>query len=209
MSSIYRVRAPSKGWVGGPGLNTFYFQDVNPDAIPTAPSALLCVNRVRDAFLAGVGLYPSEWSMNVDPQCDALNTQTGDLVDSFVVAAPAQINGGQIPGFQVIAAMLCLSLRTGTIVENRRLRGRAFLGPLAKRGEGDGSPLAQEISFAQTVGTALLDKGISGPDLVVWHRPRAASIPPAPPRAASAGASGVVTTTTVKDQFAILRSRRD
>lgn len=209
MSVMYRVRAASVGWTGGPGLNTFYF-DAGADAAEAdSDAALLCVNRVRDAFQSGTAIYPPAWNMTVNPSVDVLDAVDGALVSNYNVAAPATIVGTGAPGFGPIATMLMLRLRTPTISNGQRVNGRAFLGPVTLGVDAAGTPDAGIIALALAIGNELLDVGIGGgPALQVWSRPKKAVVgPPAVP--ARDGQAVDVFSVTVPDYYAILRSRRD
>jgi hypothetical protein len=110
----------------------------------------------------------------------------------------------------------CLRWRTGTIVHNHRLSGRTFLVPL------DGDCYSSGGKLTAGTVTALLGEAnqlliTQSASLVVWSRPflGTPAIPPTantPGRAANParlGSHGLVTSVTVKDTVAVLRSRRD
>lgn len=204
---LYRVRAASSGWLGGPGLNTFYFVAglVNPDG--AASDALLCANRVRTAFFDGLIAFPSVWTMTVSPTVDVIDAPTGALVNSFSVAPPATLVGTGLNSFHATALCMLLQLRTTSVIDGSRVMGRAFIGPHSAGNDPDGTPQAGLLTAARAIGTALMDPG-GGPNLAVWHRPRKAAAGP-PIVTARAGAHALVTSTTVPDKWAVLRSRRD
>lgn len=208
MAIIHRVRCVSTGWLGGPGLNTFYFRE-GGGTVADAAVAQLGVDRVRAVFAALAGNHPNVHQFRVSPEVDAINDVTGTLVQSFGVTAPAVVNGAGGGSYGPIPAMFVLSLKTAGVVAGRRVAGRAFFGPNVIYNDTDGSPAAASLSAVTAAAGALLDKGISGPDVVVWSRPQEASVAPAPVRAARAGSSHIVTSFIVRDKFAVLRSRRD
>lgn len=209
MANIYRVRAVSSGWVGAPGLNTFYFREGGGVLPGDNATAVLCAQRVQAAFTAGAQLWPTPWSVQVDPQVDVLNDVNGQLVSSQNGGALLPVGGTGGPNFGPTPTMHLLRLITSTVILGKRLRGRAFLGPTRASVDPDGSPEVTAMNFARAFGTALLDKGPTGPDVVVWHRPFAGNPLSVPPRPATAGSSGAVTSFLVPDKFAVLRSRRD
>lgn len=209
MTSLYRVRAVSTGWTGAPGLNTFYFGEPDVSFDLDADSAANCVERVRTAFVDGANIYSTAWSVQVQPEVDVIEDTTGALVESFITATPAPVVGGNATGFGPLPAMMLLRLRTETIHDGSRIVGRAFLGPLGKGNDTNGSPDAGAVPLCVAMGEALLDAGIAGnPILKVWRRPREARTEPTP-LAARAGTSAFVTQIVVPDKFAVLRSRRD
>lgn len=208
MANIHRVRAVSTGWTGAPGLNTFYFKNAILQTTPEE-DAQLGADRVRAAMFELVNTFPQGHICTVDPVVDFINDENGELVESFGVTPPAPTNGIAVSGFQGIALMLLASWRTGGVVQGRRVSGRAFIGPVAEQQDTNGSPNAdQRIKLAQ-FGAAMLDKGISGPDLVVWSRPKYVQPLADPPVLVRAGSSHVVTSMTSSDKYAVLRSRRD
>ena len=208
--SIMRVRAVSTGWAGAPGLNTFYFRSSSAEGgDPTQSDAVLAHDRVHDAFGVSLALYPPAHKTNVLPDIDVIDSRTGDLETSFAVNAGTQIVGtGQI-GFAPIAIMILLRLNTNTVLDAKRIKGRAFLGPIAQSSDVDGTPDVGLTNQALAFGNKLLDGGAGDfPPLVVWHRPREASEGP-PAKAFRAGGSALVENVTVPDKFAVMRSRRD
>lgn len=205
---IYRVRAASQGWTGGPGLNTFYFRDDAGTGAPSGAAALLCVNRVRTAMFDGRTMYPNGWSCQVAGQVDVLEATTGELVAELNVAVPAVVTGTLTDGWGAIPTMMLLRLKTDIINDGRRISGRAFLGPVGRVLDTDGSPQTAAAGTANAVGVALLDTGATVVYPVVWRRPRLAVEGP-PEVTARAGMSARITSTNVPDKFAVLRSRRD
>lgn len=204
---MYRVRAATSGWSGGPGLNTFYFGPAGFLEITSAEDAQLCVDRVRDAFLAANLLYPPQTTCVVSGQVDILESSTGELITTYAVAnaAPGPFTG-QI-GYNPIVTMLLLKLSTNDIMHGHRVKGRSFLGPTATGLNADGTPDAGLIAEANAFGTSLLDVGIgNGPPLVVWHRPKFA---PVTHERVRDGDRAKVISTSVPDKFAVLTSRRD
>lgn len=211
MALLMRVRAASTGWTGGPGLNTFYFgeESSTDPGTPSPDGALLCVNRVRDAWAVGKGIYPTSWSMAISPVVDVLQDTDGELVDSFSVTAPATIVGTSGSGYLPPSTCVLLQLRTLTFADGRKILGRTFMGPVSATIDADGSPNAAALAVGVNTGAALLDIGVTaGPGLRVWRRPRAARTLPTP-LSARDGSSALVTSITVPDKYAVLRSRRD
>jgi len=213
MAFIARVRAASTGWGGGPGLNTFYFvgNSSGTDVDPDADAADLCVERVQAAFAAGLTLYPSSWQVTVSPVVDVLNPVDGELQDSFSVSPPAAQAGSGGSAFGPTPTMLLLQLRTSTFLDGSRVQGRAFIGPIIPTGDNDGTPNSGALGAGVDMGEALQDAGIgpSNPALVVWRRPRVAVPEATPPVTARVGSYGRVTSITVPNKYAVLRSRRD
>lgn len=209
MTGMYRVRATSTGWSGAPGLNTFYFLRDPVDESWTADRALNCVERVRAGFAAANNIYPNTWSVQVQPEVDVIEDTTGALTQSFITTGVAPLAGLSPLGYGPLPAMMLLRLRTETIHDGSRIVGRAFLGPLGKGNDTNGSPDVGAVPLAQAMGDALLSAGINAnPKLAVWRRPREAKVGP-PVVNARLGTSAYVSAIVVPDKFAVLRSRRD
>lgn len=206
-----RVRFASDGWRGGPGLNTFYFQE-QASGVPVDPTQEgvdLVTARVHDAMAGIGGLFPAPWHGQVNPFVDVLNPVNGDLMGSFSAAPTAVINGSSGSGFLPPQTMGLAQLRTSAFDDGRKIQGRAFFGPLAATIDADGSPNAAVVTTLTNWGVAMLDVGITHtPDLVVWRRPREARTTPKVVTQRD-GRIAVVTSITVPDKYATLRSRRD
>lgn len=202
---VYRVRCVSQGWGGAPGLNTFYFGQDDGIESDHAVAALDVVTRVRAAIF-GIGpVMTSAWTCQVQGVVDVINTDNSDLVESLVVAAPAVVAGTFSGAFGPQAAMVCANLVTSDILDGRRIRGRAFIGPVANNGDGDGTPSAEMVTDVGGALTGLMGGGAGAVPLVVWSRRRPVS---AEHPTGLGGSAHIVTAVTVKDTFAILRSRR-
>lgn len=215
---LARVRAASKGWIGGPGLNTFYFSagpDANSDII-TDSHASASATRVRNAFLSATGAYPPAWKVNVSTTVDVIESSNGALVNSFTATPQAEVSGSSGATFGPTAVMLLLRLSTDVFSDGRKIQGRAFMGPIGAIVDPDGSPQASTLAVMATFATSLMDAGVSQvPVLRVWRRPREARVGGTidgkviKPLAQRAGSAARVVAITSPDKFAILRSRRD
>lgn len=194
---MLRVRVASSGWIGGPGLNTFYFLPVTEDA----NSALDAVTAVRAGLSVGAGAFPTTHLFQVSGDVDQINETTGAITNTFSVAAPAVLAGGAGGvGWLPLASAIVLRFTTGAFIAGRRLRGRAFLSPIAKTFvDADGTPTGPSIAFALALGNSLLGNGGSAGGIVIWHRPVAGA----------GGQAASVTTCSVQDKFGVLTSRRD
>lgn len=201
------------GWPGAPGLNTFYFA---PHGLVSSTEAVLddaqlAHDRVHAAFVAGQDIYPSPWIATVSPTVDVLEPSNGELVNSFSVDPSAAVGSTNGADFGPTPAMILLQLRTATFVDGSRIAGRAFLGPCVPTADPNGSPAASILEKAVDFSDALQDAGVTEePVLVVWRRPRLADAEHLPePVTARDGSIAKVTSITVPDKYAVLRSRRD
>lgn len=203
---MLRVRVSTSGWSGGPGLNTFYF-----GGDESLAHAYLCVTRVHTVMAEAATLYPASVVAVVSTTVDAINSTNGDLINSFSTASVTDIPGSQTAGDILPAAVaMLLRLQTTTFDDGSRIQGRAFFSPLggALR-DTDGTPQSGAITALESAGDALLDSGLADADAVVWRRPRKAVPTATPPITARVGSTALITSTSVPNKFATLRSRRD
>jgi len=199
VSLMYRIRVASSGWTGGPGLNTFYFQNVTDPTTSDSTNAALCVAGVQAAFTAQAGIYPTQTSLQVAGTVDVLNAATGALVDSFGGTSPSAISGTGSVGYAPIVAMIVGRLNTADVVNGHRVRGRAFFGPVQDLTDTDGTPNDTIVAAVADLVNYLQNTVDAAIELVVWHRPVSGA----------GGQACPVTSTSARDIYAVLRSRRD
>jgi len=202
---MYRTRVTSSGWGGAPGLNTFYFAQDDVSQADHYIGAQSCADRVHSAFVTMAAIYPSIWTGVVTPVVDILNADNGDLVESVVVVPPAPVIGGTTASFGPQAAMICASLITPDILDSRHVKGRVFLGPCFPGSDPDGTPQGTMLAFVGSALSTLFAAPLPAPELVVWSRRKPVS---GRHPTGLGGSAHTVTGVTVKDSFAILRSRR-
>lgn len=212
MTQIYRVRVALNGWIGGPGLQTFYYRPATTDVTSSTEAAVVAAT-VRAALDPTKGMYPISWTAQVAADVDVINAVDGVLTGQYNVTPPAVVTGtGAVSNnYGPTAAGMCMTLNTGIISGGSKVRGRSFLVPLCQSFDSNGSPTAEFVATAVGMGNALKTTGAGGPTLVVWRRPRQfrAATTKLKELAARDGGAFDVSGTTVKDKFAILRSRRD
>lgn len=194
---MLRVRVRGDGWAGGPSLNTFYFVTAPEDAATAA--GLLA--RVRAALFAAKGIYPTTVTHDVLPDVDVITPSTGAITNTISVSpAPAQVPGGAAAPFLPLACAIVLNLGTADFIAGRRVRGRAFISPINSGGlDSNGTPTAEYLSTVEGLGVNLRDATDGFGSLAVWHRPKLGA----------GGSTAIVTGSSVKDTYAVLRSRRD
>lgn len=168
--------------------------DANSSAAPPAAA-------IQAAFQGAASLFPSGTTITVPAEGDVIDDTNGHLTGSWT---EAQANTATGSGSGPVAAGVgaCISLGTSTIVNGkkgpRRLRGRIFLVPLITGAyDTDGTLTSGALGGLQTLANSLLSAG----PLSVWHRPTTVG--------GVDGSSGHVTTVTVHDKVAMLKSRRD
>lgn len=197
MTNISRMRVALTGFIGGPGVCTFY----STDPSSTYPQLV-------DLWGSLSARMPSTVSISVEATGDVIDPATGVLVDSWSHAAAAGFAGAD-PAVYPAPAGACLTWICSDIFDGKRLKGRTYVVPMgggAYQADGTINPanLTALRSAASDYVTACT--GFA----VVWHRPRVARDADGsrPAVTARAGSFGIITSSTVHDQAVVLRSRR-
>jgi hypothetical protein len=198
-TTMNQVRATWSGFVGGPGVSTFYFDG---SGIPPAAA-------VRTFFAALNGSFPGAVSIQVQAAGEGIAPSDGTLEGSWSVgAAPAVVNGAgsgaynSAQGYEIV-------WNTDEIADGRAVKGRTFVVPTAA-GIFDTAGLlsAAQVTSCQNAANALI---AATPHLCVWHRPKKGPKPagggPAP--VIRAGSWAPVTSASVPRKAVVLTSRRD
>lgn len=196
MSSIMRVRTVISYGAGGPGFSTCYFLPATLGG--SAADATNCAAAVRAFWAALAARLNNSGAAATSGQCDVINDITGALVGAFTGATPAIVPftgaGSALPP----ATQILVRLNTATVINNRRIEGRTFAGPVDSNSSTNGLPVVAVGTAAAAAGAALL--AVAGGALpLVWHRPG----PNGP------GTGVVLANATGAPYFAVLRSRRD
>ena len=197
MADMMRIRATLLGFVGAPGLATFYFVGSTPT---TAAEALEASTRVRAYFESFKARYPSTCSVQYSTQVDLLDPSTGRLTGGLSVALPVTTVGAGAGSYLSPGISLLGQMATTSIINGRRVRGHTNMTPiLASDSTATGTPQLAAIGALNTA-IALLGTTIVTPIVhVVWHRPKNFA----------GGAAVAVTSYSTLAKFAVLRSRRD
>jgi hypothetical protein len=204
---VARFKVDLSGFSGAPGVNTWFVGDTGLSAGPsqgTVDGTAVAL----DAFYEAVkGVIQSDVSWSVDPSVGVLDVETG-VLDSIMAAAGGPFSGvatGINQGGHM--TMIKTQLRTGSYNDGREVRGGPFIGPVvAAVADGPGT-LTPAVTLTMNNALTALAGAINsaGGLLVVYRRPRAA----APGVTARAGLLRAVTSATVFNKPAVLRSRRD
>lgn len=190
MAVLNRIRVSWTGFPGAPGLSTFY------NVSGTAP---VPVAAIRQFFQDLNAFLRSNTTITVHADGDDIDDADGTLSGSWAhTPAPAAVTGSASTGVYAAPAGAVVNWVTGGIVNGRRLRGKTFIVPLATGAfDSDGSLGAFRTTLLTAANTLLT----SAPGLAVWHRPSAPG--------AVDGSSALITSASVPDLVAVLRSRRD
>jgi phage FluMu protein gp41 len=194
---VLRVRTVLSGWTGGPGLQTFYFNVVDPDTAAVQD----CVDGVRVWWLtyASVLLYNGASALT-DPEVDVIDHTTGQVTDTIVCSAPLVVTGNGGTSLTSPALAGLVRLRTNGFIAGRRVQGKIFVSPMASNSvEASGLMVeARRVIFEEGMETLKSQTSLSGYP-VVWSRPRVGL----------AGSMHAITSSSAAAKIAVLKSRRD
>lgn len=191
-TDMFRITAKWEGFLGAPGYSNFYFRD--PEVGVPYDDAAADVHTFFDG-LKGV-IAPG---ITISVQAEVSLMDSTGATPPYVYAlqtVPAPVASTTAGTFSAVSGA-CITWRTGTVVENRIVRGRTFIVPLSSSAyESNGTLTTSAINTLKAAANGLLSSTAS--DFVVWSRPRATA-----PGQMAAPLMALVT-----DQAAVLRSRR-
>lgn len=189
-----KITAQWDGFPGAPGYTNLYF--MGGGGLIT--DAQQVADRVRTAFGHLVPLFPTNMAINIDPEVPVIDESTGMTTDFRTIDPPSEIGGGGSGGYAGPTGAV-VTWRTNDLRGGRRIRGRTFLVPLAGSAfEANGSLNSGSLIALRSFADELVG-GDFDSELVVWSRPTGGS----------GGVAATVTSATIPDMAAVLRSRRD
>lgn len=191
MTTVARIKVRWEGFFGAPGLSTFYCLD----AATWRPNLLTFFNTIKARM-------PTTVVMVVEAQGDLVNDVTGDITGSWTEGAETSYTGA-ITGNYPAPSGVVVNWLTTAVIAGRRLRGKTFLVPIGGAGyDNNGTIISTYLTDFRAAATAL--HTTTPGQMLVLHRPTLAGSP----AGVTAGSSSAVTTATVPDLAAVLRSRR-
>ena len=192
MATVARVRSIWSGpAITGGGVTDHYFFGSAGDE----QGMVDAVHDFWDDMKTGI-LSPN--AVNVSPDVFNINDSDGALVSIVSVGTPpATVTGAGTGDPLPPATQGLLQWRTAGIVNNRVVRGRTFIPAQGEGGSASGAPDSGLIALYQTAANNLI--ALVTPQLQVWHRPLNGT----------GGSSHAVTSASVWQKWAVLRSRRD
>lgn len=188
---MYRVRVTFTGGSGVPWLATHYFREAGGTAQQAATAVGTFWGAV-DAFINS----GTDWTTEAD--VSLIDDATGQLT-GVQSTTPVTGTGGSAVERLPQQDQILVRWRTGSTVNGRELRGRTFIPGVIEDTNDAGDVLAATRATILTAAQALITDANSV--LLTWHRPTS-------PGAAD-GSEAIVTTASVWQRFAVLRSRRD
>jgi hypothetical protein len=197
---MMRVKVRWSGFIGSPGWSNFYFD--GPDgSFLTPEDAGPAADRVATFLTAIRGRFPIAVNWNIQSDVEYIGETDGELLNVHSAGARAAITGGATAAPYSAATGAVITWRTAGVVRGRRVRGRTFLVPTANHVYANDGTLESTIQTEfLNAATALADQA-NPIKLGIWSRPTIAG--------AQDGSFHPVTSASVPDMAAVLRSRRD
>jgi len=197
---MMRVKARWSGFIGSPGFSNFYFDTQDPNTFHTSADAPIVHNKVQVFFDTLKIRLPNQVRIEVLPDVEVLAPEDGALETVYNGGGRPVIAGGQPLASYSASTGAVVTWRTAGVRNGRRVRGRTFIVPLAGGAYGQDGTLGAGDQQETVAAATTLAAPVSGLVLGVWSRPSAPG--------ANDGAFHPVTSATVPDMAAVLRSRR-
>lgn len=191
---ILRITANWSGFRGAPGYSNFFFRGTS--ALEEDPVA--AAEAVRTFFDSFKAFLPTGLRIEMSGVAGNIDETNGALVGEVNYAPPAAVLGAATGAYSAATGAV-VNWNTSSYRNGRRVRGRTFVVPLAANVfDSQGDIASNPLTTFRNAASELVAN--PGPDpMVVWSRPKAGS----------PGAAAEVTSASVPDLGAILRSRRD
>lgn len=204
MAEVARFKTLLQGWSGAPGIATHHFTKTS--VVGWSTFATQIIANIQSHY-ADIGtLFPSSLTLQTLGDVDICDVATGEILSTLAVA-PSSMTGSGTASYGPLATGVAITWRTAGVVAGKHVKGRTFYVPLhSSVGEADGSPSAAALALFSTAAANLI-AAPTNTQLVVWARPKKGPLPLG--GFTRFGSTHLVTGATVKDTFAILRSRRD
>lgn len=196
--TILRATMRWSGFTGEPGYTNLHFSK-SGDIDGAVLDATL--SNCRTFFQAFSSRLPTSVGIVFTTTVDEFDTTSGELLNTHSAVLQTQVTGtgGTSPFSSATGA--CVTWGTDSIVNGRRLRGRTFMVPLLPSAAFESNGSLIEVARAAFQAAAVAFKNeTDGYPFHIWHQPDPG---------VTNGASGPVTSASVADKTAILRSRRD
>ena len=204
MASMLKVKARWSGFVGSPGWTNFYFRLDDGD-FHTQQTATDAAARVSTFFTAVKDKFTTAVTVSIQPDVEVIEDTTGEMTSVFGITTPAAIVGSNTIATFSGPTGAVVTWRTNSVHNGRRVRGRTFLVPTSTAVfQNDGTLDTAHRTALQTAADALAS-ATGSPDLGIWARPK--KLPDG--TVTAPGAWYPVSSATVPDLAAVLRSRRD
>jgi hypothetical protein len=203
MAVLDRHRVTWTGFIGAPGVSTFYCATGFPMNA-----------HLHTFFVAIASVIPTDVTITIEPSGDSIESTTGSLTGTWADTTPAPVVGSDATSYSAVSGLL-IAWTTSVFLSGRRLRGHTFIVPIGA----DIYDTAGQVAGAAAVSVeaaaqALVTAG-SGTQMI-WQRPRVAQASYTdrrgvvhPAITARGGGFGSVSTAVCRRLVTELRSRRD
>ncbi len=203
MADLDRHRVTWTGFIGSPGLSTFYC------------NAGYALNAPLHYFLNSIaGVFPNDVNLQVEPAGDTIDSATGALIGTWADTAQSLITGTSGVDYSAVSGGL-VQWGTNTFLSGRRLRGHTFLVPLGgSQYDASGQVINASVVNISAAAQAFVAATLG--EFELWQRPRLAESAYTdrrgvvhPAITARGGGYGPVMTGKCRAVVTELRSRRD
>lgn len=203
MADVSAVIATWQGFTGAPGYSKFYF-----DGRLDAPARQAAGNLVYALFDGVKAHFKSTWSITVNPIVQSFDIGTGDLTGEAAMGTPLVAVIGTSPSTTPYAGGVGYVIRwhTGGIHNGRKTSGRTFMVPAVEVADQDGTIKPGVVTTIITAGNNLVN-GV-GASFGIYTRDWRPGATPDDPPIQDGGVFTEVTSCSVPDRSAVLRSRR-
>jgi hypothetical protein len=210
MAGMARVTINWTGFLGAPGYTNLYFRDFSGTGEPDQAIADGAVAKVHTWIQAWDDGLPNTVTLTIDPSVEVIEETTGEMVAFFTTVPGAPNVGGSTMPYSA-ASGACVNWYTDGVRNGRRIRGRSFMVPIGSNGMENNGTLNGTALTSWRTATGILIDGTGTGDLGVWARPTPILDGEGNPTGEHNpdGEWSVVTSYTIPDKAAVLRSRRD
>lgn len=177
--------------LGGTGTNTWHVRGAGT-AAPEAGLLNAQASVVKDFYADLAGVFPTDTVIACDGVFVGVGPDEGTIIDTIAWSDESSSGGDPLPP----ATCICVSWRGAS--GDRSRRGRTFVGPISTSAlQSNGTPSASALSVVRGAATAVVAEstGLANGAWGVWSRQEEVFRD-------FVGSS-------VANQFAVLRSRRD
>lgn len=174
MTLLARMVIRTTGFAGAPGINVWHFSEGTLGGGAWGQSIVDGLYDEVGSVLSAIKNIGSPNSARAaDPELAIIDAATGQLVDAKTPTAAPTVytTPGNEPGDLPRAVAALARFQTDRFINGRRLKGRAFIGPLSGSSmDGEGNCNGTTIAVIQDAFVAITT-GV-GPRLAVYSRPK-------------------------------------
>nr|CRY97445.1 hypothetical protein [uncultured prokaryote] len=185
--TIRRVTTEFTGYDGTPYYNNLYFTEVGATDVQDT------IDNVESFWDEMLYYSASTILAKIQGDVAQIDEETGETTGYLYGTSGTAVGEGSVP-YHPPSVQLLLRLRTGAVVGGRRLLGHVFV-PALSTAVGNEAPSAPISATFETAANALASGTTSSGPWLVWSKKH--------------GATAAVTSTSVWEKYAVLRSRRD